>query len=109
MARRADLWRAGAISAVLWPMLRGRHTGALVTVTTADGRLHGRPDKVRSHLRKEFEDVFDNEGQAQWFETEEQNLRVLRDEQVGWALSGDMVRGGTTPYIVFFLARWHNG
>jgi hypothetical protein len=28
------------------PMLRGRHTGSLVTVTTADGRLHVRPGTV---------------------------------------------------------------
>ena len=62
VARRADMWRGGEISAVLQPLLRGRRTGALVTVTTADGRLHVRPGRVRSHLRRYFEGVFDNEG-----------------------------------------------
>ena len=50
IAKRGELWRAGAISQVLRPMLRGRHTGSLVTVTTADGRLHVRPGKV--HLAR---------------------------------------------------------
>ena len=61
IAKRGEMWRAGAISQVLRPMLRGRHTGSLVTVTTADGRLHVRPGQVRKHLRMYFEAVFDNE------------------------------------------------
>ena len=97
VARRVDLWRGGAISAILQPLLRGRHTGALVTVTTADDRLHVRPGRVRSPLRQYFAGVFDNEGQAQWFETEEHNARILRDDSVGWELREDMVRGGDSP------------
>ena len=97
VARRADLWRGGAISAVLQPLLRGRHTGALVSVTTADGRLHFRLGRVRSHLRQYFAGVFDSEEQAQWFEMEEHNARVLRDDSVGWELREDMVRGGDSP------------
>ena len=83
IAKRGELWWAGALSQVLRPMLRGRHTGALVTITTADGRLHVRPGKVRKHLRRYFEAVFDNEGNMQWFKESEEDRRVLRDEPAG--------------------------
>jgi hypothetical protein len=48
-------------------------------------------------LRQYFAGVFDNEGQSQWFETEEHNARVLRDDSAGWALRENMVRGGDSP------------
>ena len=97
IAKRGALWREGAISQVLRPMLRGRHTGSLVTVTTADGRLHVRPGKVRQHLRQYFEAVFDNEGQPQWFEDRPEDSRVLRDDPVGWELRERMVRESFCP------------
>jgi hypothetical protein len=47
IAKQGDLWRAGGISQVIRPLLRRRHTGVLVTVMTADGRLPVRPGKVQ--------------------------------------------------------------
>jgi hypothetical protein len=97
IAKRGDLWRAGAMSQVLRPMLQGRHTGALVTVTTADGRLHVRPGKVRKHLRRCFEAVLNKEGNTQWFEESEEDKRVLRDDPAGWVLREKMVSEGACP------------
>ena len=48
-------------------------------------------------MRRYFEGVFDNEGQSHWFETEDRNARVLKDDSAGWALREDMVLGGDSP------------
>ena len=59
--------------------------------------MHVRPGKVRKHLRRYFEAVFDNEGQAQWFEDRAEDSRVLRDDPEGWALREQMLREGACP------------